>query len=126
MARTIPAATISIVRERAAGRLLEDGSAKPVNVIQPKPVQLAFHRYLEAAGAALAPLSAVSWKRQQQEFTGLDDDAWLLYAIHAIQMLGKGPKGRLQQFQIERHEAAAGHLRSGNIVVTDMTVWKKI
>lgn len=125
VARTIPAATISIVRERGAGRLLEDGSAKPVNVIQPKPVQLAFHRYLEAAGAAISPLSAVSWKRQQQEFAGLDDDAWLLYAIHAIQMLGQGPRGRLQQFQIERHEAAAGHRRSGNIVVTDMSLWKK-
>lgn len=126
VARTIPAAAISIVRERAAGRLLEDGTAKAVNIIQPKPVQRAFHRYLEAASAALAPLSAVVWKRQQQEFASLDDDAWLLYAIHAIQMLGKGPKGRRQQFQMERHEAAAGHLRSGNIIVTDMTLWKKI
>lgn len=125
VARTIPSATISIVRERAAGRLLEDGSARPVSVIQPKPVQLAFHRYLEAAGTAIAPLSAVNWKRQQPEFAGLDDAAWLLYALHAIQMLGKGPKGRMQQFQMERHEAAAGHLRSGNIVVTDMSLWKK-
>nr|WP_294863799.1 hypothetical protein [uncultured Pseudogulbenkiania sp.] len=125
VAKAIPAAKITIVKERLAGHLIGDGTDKPVNVIQPKPVQLAFHRYLDAASSAMKPLSAVSWKRQQQEFTELDDEAWLLYTIHAIQMLGKGPKGRLREFQIERREAPRGHPRSGNIVVTDIELWKK-
>lgn len=125
VARAIPSAKISIVKERTAGRLVEDGADKPVSVIRPKPVQLAFHRYLEAASLAIFPLSAVRWKRQQREFVGLDDDAWLLYAIHAIQMLGKGEKGGLRSFQVERREAPLGHMRSGNIVVTDMELWKK-
>ncbi|SMF22117.1 hypothetical protein SAMN02745746_01948 [Pseudogulbenkiania subflava DSM 22618] len=125
VAKAIPAAKIIIIKERVAGHPIGDGSDKPVNVIQPKPVQLAFHRYLEAASSALKPLSAVSWKRQQQEFTELDDEAWLLYTIHAIQMLGKGPKGRLREFQTKRREAPRGHPRSGNIVVTDIELWKK-
>jgi hypothetical protein len=123
--RSIPSAKISITRQRTSGRIAVDGIGKLVTVIRPKPVQIAFHRYLESASAAIGPLSAVSWKRQHIEFAGLDDNTWLLYAIHAIQMLGGDAKGKLQSFPIKRHEAPASHLRSGNIVVTDVEIWKK-
>ncbi|MEO6322455.1 MAG: hypothetical protein ABIR56_17370 [Polaromonas sp.] len=84
MARSIASAKISIARQRLAGRLVKGGTAKPVRFIQPKPVQLAFHRYLRDASAATAPLSAVGWKRQQRDFARLDDDAWLLYALQPL------------------------------------------
>ncbi|MEO6322454.1 MAG: hypothetical protein ABIR56_17365 [Polaromonas sp.] len=41
-------------------------------------------------------------------------------------MLTKGPRGRLHNFQMERREAPGGHERSGNIVVTDLALWKKV
>ena len=126
IAQSIPSAKISIVRERAAGRLINDGAVNSVRVIQPKPVQLAFHRYLQAACDALVPLSAIGWKRKQPEFSRLDDDAWLLYAVHSIEMLGKSIKtGRLKGLEVKRHEAPTAHVRSGNIVIKDVTLWKK-
>ena len=125
MAKSIASAKISIVKQRLAGRLLEGGTDKPVRFIQPKPVQLAFGRYLLEASAAAAPLSAVGWKRQQRDFDSLDDDAWLLYALHAVDMLGKGLKGRGHFLEVERRQAPTSHARSGNVVVTDLAVWKK-
>ena len=126
IAQSIPSAKISIVRERAAGRLINDGAVNSVRVIQPKPVQLAFHRYLQAACDALVPLSAIGWKRKQPEFSRLDDDAWLLYAVHSIEMLGKSIKtGRLRGLEVKRYEAPTEHVRSGNIVIKDVALWKK-
>lgn len=126
IAQSIPSAKISIVRERAAGRLINDGAVNSVRVIQPKPVQLAFHRYLQAACDALVPLSAIGWKRKQPEFSRLDDDAWLLYAVHSIEMLGKSIKtGRLRGLEVKRYEAPNEHVRSGNIVIKDVALWKK-
>lgn len=125
VAKAIPATRVTIVKERVAGHLIGNGSEDQVSVLQPKPVQLAFHRYLEAASTAISPVSALRWKRQQQAFDELEDEAWLLYTIHAIQMLGKGPKGRIRHFQVNRIEASVGHPRSGNIVVTDIELWKK-
>ena len=127
IAQAIPSAKISIARERAAGRLINDGSVKSVRVIQPKPVQLAFHRYLQAACDAVVPLSAVGWKRKQPEFSRLEDDAWLLYAVHSIEMLGKSIKtGRLRGLEVKRYEAPTEHVRSGNIVIKDVALWKKL
>ncbi|MBH2020113.1 MAG: hypothetical protein I8H91_11330 [Burkholderiales bacterium] len=126
IAQSIASAKISIVRERAAGRLINDGAVNSVRVIQPKPVQLAFHRYLQAACDALLPLSAIGWKRKQPEFSRLDDDAWLLYAVHSIEMLGKSIKtGRLRGLEVKRYEAPAEHVRSGNIVIKDVALWKR-
>lgn len=126
IAHSIPSAKISIVRERAAGRLINDGAVNSVRVIQPKPVQLAFHRYLQAACDALVPLSAIGWKRKQPEFSRLEDDAWLLYAVHSIEMLGKSIKtGRLRGLEVKRYEAPVVHVRSGNIVIKDVALWKK-
>lgn len=126
IAQSIPSAKISIVRVRAAGRLINDGAVNSVRVIQPKPVQLAFHRYLQAACDALVPLSAIGWKRKQPEFSRLNDDAWLLYAVHSIEMLGKSIKtGRLRGLEVKRYEAPTEHVRSGNIVIKDVALWKK-
>lgn len=126
IAQSIPSAKISIVRERAAGRLINDCAVNSVRVIQPKPVQLAFHRYLQAACDALVPLSAIGWKRKQPEFSRLNDDAWLLYAVHSIEMLGKSIKtGRLRGLEVKRYEAPTEHVRSGNIVIKDVALWKK-
>jgi hypothetical protein len=127
IAQTIPSAKISIVRERSAGRLINDGAEKTVLIIEPKPVQRAFHRYLKAACSAVSPLSAIHWKREQAEFSQLEDDAWLLYAVHSIEMLGKSIKtGALRGLEVKRHEASLEHARSGNIVIKDVTLWKKI
>lgn len=126
IAQSIPSAKISIVRERAAGRPINDGAVNSVRVIQPKPVQIAFHRYLQAACDVLAPLSAIGWKRKQPEFSRLDDDAWLLYVVHSIEMLGKSIKtGRLRGLEVKRYEAPIEHVRSGNIVIKDVALWKK-
>ena len=129
IAQSIPSAKtakIFTVRERAAGCLINDGAVNSVRVIQPKPVQLAFHRYLQAACDALVPLSAIGWKRKQPEFSRLNDDAWLLYAVHSIEMLGKSIKtGRLRGLEVQRLEAPAEHVRSGNIVIKDLGLWKK-
>lgn len=125
MAKSIACAKISIFRQRLAGRLVEGGTDKQVRFIEPKPVQLAFRRYLLDATAAEFPLSAIGWKRQQRDFDGLDDDAWLLYALHAVDMLGKGWRERWHGLHVERHEAPERHGRSGNIVVTDLALWKK-
>lgn len=124
-AKSIASAKISIARQRLAGRLLEGGLDKPVRFISPKPVQLAFHRYLLQASAAAAPLSAVGWKRQQRDLGRLDDEAWLLYALHAVDLLGNRLQGRGHHLQVERRQAPASHARSGNLVVTDLAVWKK-
>ena len=122
-AKAIPAAKINVVKPREAGRLLDPGTEKAVNHIQPKQVQVAFHRYLQSASIAGSPLSAIAWKRQQAEFSTLDDSAWLLYVIHALQMLSNA---RLRTFEIVRHELPSAHQRSGNIVVTDMALWTKL
>ena len=122
-AKAIPAAKINVVKPREAGRLLDPGTEKAVNHIQPKQVQVAFHRYLQSASLAGSPLSAIAWKRQQAEFSTLDDSAWLLYVIHALQMLSNA---RLRRFEMVRHELPSAHQRSGNIVVTDMALWTKL
>ena len=126
IAQSIPSAKISIVRERAAGSRINDGEVHGVRILQPKPVQLAFRRYLQAASISLSPLSAIDWKRKQSEFSTLGDDAWLLYAIHSIEMLGKEFKsGSWQGIQVKRELAPAEHIRSGNIVIKDVALWKK-
>lgn len=93
MPKSIASAKISSIRHRVAGRLVEGGTDKPVRFIQLKPVQNAF----------------------QRDFDRLDDDAWLPYALHAVDMLGKGHRHDLP---MERREAAGSHERSGNTVVT--------
>lgn len=125
MARGIAAAKVSIARQRLAGRPADGGTDKAVRLMAPKPVQQAFARYLRAASAATAPLSALGWKRAQRDFDALDDGAWLLYVLHGVDMLGKTGKGRLPPLQSKRQEAPASHGRSGNIVVTDLALWKK-
>ena len=125
MARGIAAAKVSITRQRLAGRPADGGTNKAVRLLAPKPVQQAFARYLRAASAATAPLSALGWKRGQRDFDALDDGAWLLYVLHGVDMLGKTGKGRLPPLQVQRQEAPASHGRSGNIMVTDLALWKK-
>ncbi len=81
----------------------------------PKPVQQAFHRYPAAAGGrAEQPLSALNWKQQQTEFQQLPDQAWLLYVVHAVQMLQRSKNQPDQKFIIQRHTAAPDFERSGS------------
>ena len=122
LAKGIASAKVSIFKQRLPGQLVEGGTDKPVRFIQAKPVQVAFHRYMLQASAAVEPLSAINWKRQQHEFDGLANDSWLLYALHAVDMLSKS---RSQHIQLERRLAPDVHARTGNLVVTDLAVWKK-
>ncbi len=121
VAANIPAAALSFAKPREAGRLRANDE-QAVSVMQPKPVQQAFHRYLAAAGRAEQPLSALNWKQQQTEFQQLPDQAWLLYVVHAVQMLQRSKNQPDQKFIIQRHTAAPHFERSGNIAITDITV----
>lgn len=125
IAQAIPAAKVTIVKERPAGRMLDGAQDSRVVIIQPKPVQIAFHRYIDFSEHAVVPVSAIAWKRSQQEFESLDDEAWLLYVIHSTQMTGVGLYARLRKLHIRRVEAPGRHPRSGNIVITDIELWKK-
>lgn len=126
IAEGIPSAKVSITRGKSAGRLIDDGSTVQVRIVQPKPVQVAMHRYVKEAYASSTPLSAAQWKKQQSGFSDLDNDAWVLYAVHAIDTMGKAIKtGHLKGLQILRHEAPASHAKSGNLVINDLSLWKK-
>lgn len=120
IAQAIPAAPVKIMREREAGRLLAGSEEKTVIVLHPKPVQIAFQGYVHAASESLQPLSALRWK-QQMVSDLLDDEAWLLYVLHASQVL-TNTSGRLA---MQRVEAPPAHPHSGNIMVMDIQLWKK-
>jgi hypothetical protein len=125
IARTIPATAVKITRERAAGQLIAGNDAKTVITLQPKPVQLAFQRYLHAARESLQPLSALHWLHQQTS-TGLPAaEAWVMYVLHAAQVLFTNDANLANTLVMQRVEAPLAHRYSGNIVVMDIQLWKK-
>ncbi|MFY9259895.1 MAG: hypothetical protein WAO71_05225 [Gallionella sp.] len=125
VAASLPPAPPHFVRERSAGSRFVTHEAPLVQVLQAKPVQQAFQQYLQAAQLAEAPLSALDWKRQTTRFAALDEEAWLLYALHAVQMLPQHREEALRQLAWQRVEAPVRHPHDGNIVVRDIVLWKK-
>jgi hypothetical protein len=125
IARAIPATTVKITREREAGRLVAGGEEKTVITLQPKPVQIAFQHYLQAARESLQPLSALHWIRQQTSVNLPEDEAWILYVLHAVQVLYTNDTNTANTLVMQRVEAPLAHRYSGNIVVMDMQLWKK-
>jgi hypothetical protein len=126
IAQRIPPAKLTILQERATGRLSGANDGNLVVIIKPKQVQVAFYRYVEAASGSANPLSALQWKRQQAIFNKLDDEAWLIYVQHLVQMMGNGTKSRLHGMNVERREMLPSHSRSGNLIINDIVLWKKI
>jgi hypothetical protein len=126
IARAIPASTVKITREREAGRLVAGGEEKTVITLQPKPVQIAFQHYLQAARESLQPLSALHWIRQQTSVNLPKDEAWILYVLHAVQVLYTNDPNTANTLVMQRVEAPLAHRYSGNIVVMDMQLWKKV
>lgn len=124
IAQAIPAAQVKIIRERTAGQLLPGSEEKTVVVLQPKPVQIAFQLYLQAARESLQPLSALHWKRQQALPDLPTDEAWLLYVLHASQMLHLTADSS-EGLTMQRMEADTPYAHSGNIIITDIALWKK-
>ena len=126
VAQSIPPAPVTIDRERKAGSLVDEGHDKATVTIKPNPVQLAFHHYVGAAIESAKPLSALQWKQQHQEFSSLKDEMWLLYVLHATQMLSVSTNARWRKLQVERREAPVAYGLSGNITVSDISVWKDV
>lgn len=125
VAASLPPAPLHLVHERSTGNLLITDEPPLVQVLQARPVQQAFQQYLQAAQLAASPLSALDWKRQTTRFAALDDEAWLLYTLHAVQMLRQHREEAVRQLEMQREEALIRHPHDGNIVVTDITLWKK-
>lgn len=124
VAQGVPAAMVSIIRERKSGRLAEGGDTKRVVTLQPKTIQVAFRRYLDTVRSASDPLSALEWKRQQMAYADLDDGAWLLYAMHSLRITGSRAGGS-SGVDFKWQEHAPSHARSGNIIVSDILAWKR-
>jgi hypothetical protein len=125
IARTIPATAVKITRERAAGQLIAGSDAKTVITLQPKPIQLAFQRYLHAARESLQPLSALHWLHQQTSTELPGAEAWVMYVLHAAQVLFTNDANLANTLVMQRVEAPLAHRYSGNIVVMDIQLWKK-
>ena len=125
IAQSIRPAKLSIVRERPTGRLSGTDDGNLVVIVRPKQVQVAFYRYVEAASESEKPVSALQWKRQQATFNELDDEAWLIYLLHRVQIRGNDPTSRLRGLNVERREMNPAHFRSGNLIINDIVVWKK-
>lgn len=124
IAQGVPPATVSIVRERQSGRLLDDTDAKRVVTLPVKPVQVAYRRYIDAVHAQAEPLSALEWKRQQLPYADLDDRAWLLYVMHSLRV-GAARASGTRGIGFSWNERPPAHVRSGNIVVDDVLAWKR-
>lgn len=125
IARTIPAKAVKITRERAAGQLIAGSDTKTVITLQPKPIQLAFQRYLHAARESLQPLSALHWLHQQTSTELPIAEAWIMYVLHAVQVLFTNDANIANTLVMQRVEAPLAHRYSGNIVVMDIQLWKK-
>lgn len=125
IARTIPATAVKITRERAAGQLIAGSDTKTVITLQPKPIQLAFQRYLHAARESLQPLSALHWLHQQTSTELPIAEAWVMYVLHAAQVLFTNDANIANTLVMQRVEAPLAHRYSGNIVVMDIQLWKK-
>lgn len=125
IARAIPATVIKITRERAAGQLIASSAAKTVITLQPKPIQLAFQRYLHSAFESLQPLSALHWLHQQTNTDLPTAEAWIMYVLHAAQVLFTNDANIANTLVMQRVEAPLTHRYSGNIVVMDIQLWKK-
>lgn len=126
IAQRIPPAKLSIVRERPTGRLSGIDDEDLFVIVKPKLIQVAFYRYVEVASVSANPLSALQWKRQQATLNDLDDEAWLIYLLHKVQIRGNDPKSRLRGLNVERQEMTPSHSRSGNLIINDIVIWKKI
>lgn len=126
IASAIPASAIKVSRERTTGTLVTDSANKTVITLQPKPIQL-LQRYLRAAREASPSqvVSALQWLHQQ---TGADlptAEAWIMYVLHAVQVLQTNEAEIAKTLSMQRVEAPLKHRYSGNIVVRDIELWKK-
>lgn len=123
VALAIPASTpISTSNGRTAGSLQTEGDSDQEIHLQITPARLAFERFYHAAMAADAPLSALNWKRQHDEFSAIEDASWLVYLLDAAQSKIVRGAGRLQ---VHREEAPAAYSLTGNISIKDVRLWKK-
>ncbi|WP_348944738.1 hypothetical protein ABHF33_15195 [Chitinibacter sp. FCG-7] len=128
VAQSIPAPTLRFAVERQAGQMITDDAQGRVNIIAASPVQRAFALYLKAVRQSQEPISAIEWLRKMPDYQSIDEAAWLVYLLHAWQILEAKKKiSGLAMRRVENTVAYPGlsEAMSGNLIVSDVEIWKK-
>lgn len=83
IAQKLPAPKVIVPRVRAAGALSQPTGQKAKIRISVPPEQLSLRRFIAAAVASPAPISARQWNRSEGGELGLADDLWLWLVMQA-------------------------------------------
>lgn len=128
VAQSIPAPKLRFTVERQAGQMIADEAKERVNIIAPSPVQRAFALYLKDVRAAQKAISAIEWLRATPKYQSLDEAAWLIYVLHAWQILEAKKKTSdltLRRMEMNVTYSGLSEAMSGNLIVTNVEIWKK-
>ena len=128
VAQSITAPKLRFAVERQAGQMITDDAQDRINIIAVSPVQRIFALYLKAVRQSQVPISAIEWLRKMPDYQSIDEAAWLVYVLHAWQILEA--KKKISDLAIRRIEVNVAYpglseALSGNIIVIDVEIWKK-